>query len=77
MARALMKALTMPLAERRQRWNAMMARLEESSLATWFADFETALMDVGQGDRPVPLQVPAATGTASLLPTSLASLARH
>jgi trehalose 6-phosphate synthase len=76
-ARALVRALTMSAAERRQRWTAMMTRLEESSLATWFSDFEAALAESGRTTREFPLPTPAAAGISSVLPATLASVARH
>ena len=43
LARALRAALAMPLDERRQRWSAMMAVLESSSLTHWFDSYVAAL----------------------------------
>jgi trehalose 6-phosphate synthase len=45
MARVLAMALSMPLAERRMRHEAMMRRLKGHSIQDWFADFIRALQD--------------------------------
>jgi trehalose 6-phosphate synthase len=45
MARAIATAFSMPLAERRTRWEAMMARLRAGTIQQWFADFLEALQD--------------------------------
>jgi trehalose 6-phosphate synthase len=47
MARTIATALSMPLIERRMRWEAMMARLRTGTIQRWFADFVEAL----QGTR--------------------------
>ncbi len=43
MARTLATALSMPLVERKMRWEAMMAKLRANSIHRWFADFLQAL----------------------------------
>jgi trehalose 6-phosphate synthase len=43
MARTIATALSMPLLERRMRWEAMMARLQCRSIQQWFAEFVEAL----------------------------------
>jgi len=45
MARTIATALSMPLAERRMRWEAMMARLRASTIQQWFAGFVDALRE--------------------------------
>ena len=45
MARTLATALSMPLAERRMRWEAMMAKLRGHTIQQWFADFIEALQE--------------------------------
>jgi trehalose 6-phosphate synthase len=45
MARAIATAFSMPLAERRMRWEAMMAKLRAGTIQQWFADFLEALQD--------------------------------
>ena len=45
MARTIATALSMPLIERRMRWEAMMAKLRSSTIQQWFADFIDALQD--------------------------------
>jgi len=42
-ADALQQALNMPLAERRQRWNAMMAVLQKNDITVWCNAFLQAL----------------------------------
>ena len=43
MARTIATALSMPLTERRMRWEAMMAKLRGQTIQQWFADFTDAL----------------------------------
>ena len=43
MARTIAIALSMPLTERRMRWEAMMAKLRGQTIQQWFADFTDAL----------------------------------
>ena len=50
MARAIATALSMPLTERRMRWEAMMAKLRVGTIQQWFADFIDALQE-SQLDR--------------------------
>src|ERR1700710_1286867 len=50
MARTIATALSMPLNERRMRWEAMMERLRGSTIQQWFADFVEALQET-QYDR--------------------------
>lgn len=45
MARTIATALSMPLTERRLRWEAMMAKLRASTIQQWFADFVDALQE--------------------------------
>lgn len=45
MARTIATALSMPLTERRMRWEAMMAKLRTGTIQQWFADFTDALQD--------------------------------
>jgi len=45
MARAIATALSMPLTERRMRWEAMMEKLRGSTIQQWFADFVEALQE--------------------------------
>ena len=45
MARTIATALSMPLTERRMRWEAMMAKLRASTIQQWFADFVDALQE--------------------------------
>ena len=48
MARTIATALSMPLAERRLRWEAMMKKLRSSTIQQWFADFVDALQETHQ-----------------------------
>src|SRR5271154_6096820 len=43
MARAIATAVSMPLAERRLRWEAMMVKLRAGTIQQWFADFVDTL----------------------------------
>ena len=43
MARTIATALSMPLSERRMRWEAMMEKLRNHTIQQWFADFVDAL----------------------------------
>jgi len=45
MARTIATALSMPLTERRMRWEAMMTKLRTGTIQQWFADFTEALRD--------------------------------
>ncbi len=45
MARTIAIALSMPLTERRMRWEAMMAKLRGQTIQQWFADFTDALRE--------------------------------
>jgi trehalose 6-phosphate synthase len=45
MARTIAAALSMPLTERRMRWEAMMAKLRAGTVQQWFADFVDALQE--------------------------------
>lgn len=50
-ARAISNGLAMSSAERRDRWNAMMAKLEASPLDSWFSDFVAALAVCSPGSQ--------------------------
>jgi trehalose 6-phosphate synthase len=43
MARTIATAVSMPLAERRLRWEAMMVKLRAGTIQQWFADFVDTL----------------------------------
>ena len=58
MARTIATALSMPLTERRMRWEAMMAKLRSRTIQQWFADFIDALQET-RADRPVAEPPPA------------------
>jgi len=55
MARTIAVALSMPLLERRMRWEAMMARLQRNSIQQWFTEFVDALEETRVDDgRAMP-----------------------
>jgi len=62
MARTIAVALTMPLSERRMRWEAMMAKLRCGTIQQWFARFveelQTTKPDKGE-TPPVISDTPA------------------
>jgi trehalose 6-phosphate synthase len=60
MARTIAMALSMPLQERRMRYEAMMAKLHRHSIQQWFADFVETLQDAEVEDTEIET-VPAAT----------------
>jgi trehalose 6-phosphate synthase len=45
MARTIATALSMPLTERRLRWEVMMRKLRSSTIQQWFSDFVDALQE--------------------------------
>jgi len=45
MARTIATALSMPLTERRMRWEAMMTKLRNHTIQQWFADFTDTLRE--------------------------------
>jgi trehalose 6-phosphate synthase len=45
MARTMATALSMPLIERRMRWEAMMTKLRGNTIRQWFASFVYTLQD--------------------------------
>jgi trehalose 6-phosphate synthase len=53
MARAIATALSMPLTERRMRWEGMMAKLRSGTIQQWFADFVDALQET-RSDKDTP-----------------------
>ncbi|QWG23830.1 trehalose-6-phosphate synthase [Bradyrhizobium sediminis] len=58
MARTIATALSMPLTERRMRWEEMMAKLRASTIQNWFADFVDALQEShADKEASVPLMV--------------------
>jgi trehalose 6-phosphate synthase len=63
MARDMQRALVMPLDERRNRWDAMMAKLKAHSIQSWFTDFLQAL-DETRAAAPLrkTLQLPSTRG---------------
>src|SRR6201995_4036776 len=57
MSRSIATALSMPLIERRMRWEAMMVKLRAGTIQNWFADFVETLQDV---KRAPPASEPSA-----------------
>jgi trehalose 6-phosphate synthase len=57
-SRAIGQALMMSADERRERWRAMMTKLEESSLGSWFSDFVSALAGSSTSPRALPAVQP-------------------
>jgi trehalose 6-phosphate synthase len=51
MAQTIATALSMPLIERRMRWEAMMTKLRAGTIQQWFADFLEALQET-RSDKP-------------------------
>ena len=64
MARTIATALTMPLTERRMRWESMMVKLRGHTIQQWFADFVEQLQET-QFDRSA---MPLLTDTQTLWP---------
>jgi len=58
MARSIAMAVSMPLSERRMRYEAMMEKLRRNSIQQWFADFIEALQE-SQGEKAA-VEPPAA-----------------
>ena len=60
MARTIATALSMPLIERRMRWEAMMTKLRASTIQGWFTDFVDALQEThaGRGTAEPPIAEP-------------------
>jgi len=62
MARTIATAFSMPLIERRMRWEAMMVKLRAGTIQQWFADFVDALQEaelVGGATAPPIAESPA------------------
>ena len=60
MARTIAMALTMPVPERRMRWEKMMTKLRAGTIHRWFADFVEALEEAHAATRPPDLTASAA-----------------
>src|ERR1700760_4341889 len=60
MARAIGMALSMPLHERRMRYEAMMTKLHKHSIQQWFADFVESLQDTEADETQIEPLAPAA-----------------
>jgi trehalose 6-phosphate synthase len=58
MARTIAMALSMPLLERRMRWEAMMAKLQRHSIQQWFTSFVETLRET-RGEAETPMQMVA------------------
>jgi trehalose 6-phosphate synthase len=75
MARTIATALSMPLTERRMRWEAMMDKLRSSTIHRWFADFVDALQATRTDDAPAEPQESELAAEWSLRSVNLSS--RH
>jgi len=76
MSRTIALALSMPLTERRMRYEAMMKKLQGHTIQQWFADFIDALHD-GQSNR-VAAAKPIVAGASPLWPRRAShSVARY
>src|SRR5215813_1378151 len=58
MARTIAIALSMPLTERRMRWEAMMTKLRSQTIQQWFGDFTEALRDSQLDKSPLAPVLP-------------------
>lgn len=56
MSRTIATALSMPLLERRMRWEAMMAKLRAGTIQDWFADFVDALQQAHAANDKTPVE---------------------
>jgi trehalose 6-phosphate synthase len=59
MARSIATAFSMPLIERRMRWETMMTKLRAGTIQQWFADFLDALQDAHGAVRTPETDKPA------------------
>jgi trehalose 6-phosphate synthase len=59
MSRAIATALSMPLTERRMRWEAMMRKLRAGTIQQWFTDFSDALQDAHVSNKESASELPA------------------
>ncbi len=78
MARTIATAFSMPLLERRMRWEAMMAKLRAGTIQEWFAGFVRALQDSHALNDPaqndnVPAATPAVWPVHSVASTAVTS----
>jgi trehalose 6-phosphate synthase len=58
MARTIALALSMPLTERRMRWEAMMAKLHAGTIQQWFANFVDALQETRSEKAAIAPAIP-------------------
>src|ERR1700691_3311182 len=75
MARTIALALSMPLTERRIRWEAMMAKLHAGTIQQWFADFVDALQGTRNDKAAVAPAMPEPSASWAL--RSVNSSARY
>ncbi len=70
MARTIAVALSMPLMERRMRWEAMMAKLRRRSIQRWLADFLDTLQQAQaeRNETMQPAEVPSTEAPATPWP---------
>ena len=81
MARAMVTGLTMSAEERRERWQSMMAVLQDSDIASWYSSFVATLAGTSAPPLAVPLERITATGISgsaviSTSPLSPAAMSR-
>jgi hypothetical protein len=79
MARTIATALSMPLTERRMRWEAMMVKLRAGTIQRWFADFVEALQDTrgDNGAAEPPMTEPPTQGPLRSVNTGTRYHSRH
>jgi trehalose 6-phosphate synthase len=61
MAQAIATALSMPLTERRMRYEAMMEKLRNHTIQQWFAEFTEALRECGTDADTAETRTPEAS----------------
>jgi trehalose 6-phosphate synthase len=69
MAQAIATALAMPLDERRERWDAMMARLRQRTVQRWFSDFTEMLENAEPRLSPSEIPTDVKSSLAPRLPS--------
>jgi trehalose 6-phosphate synthase len=68
MAQTIATALSMPLPERRMRWEAMMEKLRAGTIQQWFADFLDALQETRQEETRQGIRQDIRNGNAAIEP---------
>ena len=70
LADAMDQALTMPLAERQERWQAAWQAIEPATPAAWGRNFLSALLRASGTSPKVPVEVPSIRTTLPVLPAN-------